>query len=541
MTMSDTDQQNAPTAAPATPGQPPTPTLARGNREKYLKPSRRSALGDHLAFAVSDEAVQVALCSHLAGKRRLIDVRKVYIPRDLTATEHRSKFVTGVVDDLYHELGGRWKTTSLTVGGTETAFRNLVLPDLSRTAFSQALWFEAKRQLPFPINDCHFDFRRVAIINDDAGRKVRTALIAATKRLIAEQIAPFQSLHIELDAIYHTQDVIGRLLPGMSDYEPDKHYCIINIERMRSEIAYYVGSELEFSHVISLGSSFLANRRDDTVFDYFTETLTNELQNSLDFYSGQFANRFSNQVFIYGDLSYSDELISRLSSRFEFTFQRFPVETLNLFEFDAETIQPSLSVCLPVVATAVNNASLPSLLPAEIRADHRSKRIDRWSLGAVALLAAVIGFIWVTGISSVSRHNAQLASVKAEIEQFRNSSLYATYDSLKQQMIADQNYLAKIKPSPSYLSVMLKELSTLTPDEVQLSDFAVAKEQPDRNGRVVGVVRSSTTPPEIILAEYVERLHRSPVFSQVTVDSYQKRKGTGLFELVFQISFVGRV
>lgn len=58
---------------------------------------------------------------------------------------------------------------------------------------------------------------------------------------------------------------------------------------------------------------------------------------------------------------------------------------------------------------------------------------------------------------------------------------------------------------------------------------------------MAGVVHSSHTPPEVILAEFVERLHRSPVFTQVTVDGSQKKKAGDGFDLVFQVSFVGNV
>lgn len=512
-----------------------------GAQQRVFRTSRRITIGNHLAFALSEDSIQVALCSHLGNRRKLLDVRKLYIPRELTSGDHRSQFVAGVIDDLYHELGGRWKTVSLTVGGGETAFRSLLVPAIAGRALSAAVGFEARKQIPFPIAECYYDFRKVAATTDGSTPKFRVGVVAATRRLIAEHLAPFQSLSIRVDAVYLAQDVIGRLLVGLPEYRPDRHHCLINIERLKTEIAYYRGSELEFAHIISLGSQFLANRRDDTVFEYFTESLANELQNSLDYYSGQYANRFDNQVFVYGDLSYTDDLIDRLSARFEFNFSRFPVESLRLFDYDKEEMLPSLCVCLPVVAAATNNAVLPSLLPPELKADQQARRIDRWVVCGVTMLAILLLISWLSGYRSVADRQSKLAGLKAEIEQFRTSALYVTYDSLKQQMTLDKEYLTRIKPAPSFLSAALKEISTLTQDEIRLFDFSIAKEQPDKNGRLAGVVRSSSTPPEMILAEFVERLHRSPLFSQVTVDGYQKKPVNGLFELYFQISLVGKV
>jgi Tfp pilus assembly PilM family ATPase len=510
-------------------------------KERYLRPAHLMILCNHLAFSVSVDSVQVALYSHFLNRRRLLDVRKIYIPRDLADGDQRDQFVTGVIDDLYHRLGGRWKSVSLTVGGPETAFRRLMMPRVKPHALAQAIGFEAKRQIPFPIGDCHYDFRPVAEIVDDSGSRLKVAVIAATRRLVAEQLAPFQSLNISVEAVHLSADVIGRLLVGLPDFEPDRNYCLVNIERTCSEIAYYRGTELEFSHVISLGSQFLANRRDETVFDYFTESLANELQNSLDFYSGQNTTRFANQVYIYGDLSYSEDLINRLSNRFEFGFLRFPVESLRVFHHGGEDIQSSLSVCLPVVAAAVNGLALPNLLPVEMKAKRRKRTVDRWAIGAVAMLACFLTALWLAGYGSVSNQKAELAGLQSEIEQFRTSALYTAYDSLKQQMAFNQGYLSKVKTTPSFLSIALKELSTLTPDEVRLYDFVVVKNQPDKNGRIAGVVRTVSSPPDLLLAEFVERLRRSPVFSQVTVDGYQKKTTSGVSELYFQITMVGQV
>jgi Tfp pilus assembly PilM family ATPase len=508
-------------------------------RERMFAPTRRILVGRTLAFSVTPESVQAALCAHLNKHRRLLDVRKVYIPRDLTTPEQRSQFVNGILSDLYFELAGRTTTVALTIEGSETAFRSIQLPDLSNKAFSQALWFEAKRQLPFPINECYFDSRRVIAIEGDTGRRIKVSLLGATRRLVAEQLAPLQALHIPVDVVYHAQDVIGRLLAGLPGFGVDRNYCLVNVERSRTEIAYYRGCELEFSHVISLGSNFLSNRRHDTVYEYFAETLINEIQNSLDYYSGQYTAALSNQVYLYGDLAYSDDLVDRLAPRFEFSVRRFPVEELQLFQVADETVRSTMAVCLPAVAAAVNNVRLANLLPPGNKAVVASRRIDRLIYAGIALLVCFLGIASIGRYHQTTGHRARLETVTAELEQFHSSALFATYDSLKQQMASDQAYLSGMKPSPSHLSSLLKELSNLTPEEVRLFDLGLTKDQPDRNGHMAGVVHSSGTPPEIILAEFVERLHRSPAFSQVTVDGSQKRKAVDGFDLAFQISFVG--
>lgn len=511
------------------------------HRERVIEPARHILIGRALAFTVTSESVQAAVCTHVGSRRRIIDVRKVYIPQTLATSEHRFQFISGVIDDLYRELGSRTTTVSLTIEGPETAFRSVQLPALRGKSFSQALWFEAKRQLPFPINECYFDSRRVIAAEVNSSRRIKVSLLGATHRLVAEQLAPFQALQIPVHTVYHTPDVIGRLLAGLPGFAPDRNYCLVSVQKSRTEIAYYRGCELEFSHVVSLGSNFLSHRRDDTVYEYFAETLINEIQNSLDYYSGQTTSAFSNQVYLYGDLAYTDELVNRLTPRFEFNVRRFPAEDLPLFQIANEAVSSTMAVCLPAVAAAVNNVKLANLLPPEHKAAIDSRRFDRWMYAGLALLICFLGVVALEGNRRTANHQAKLEAVTAEVDQFRNSALFATYDSLKQEMARNEAYLSRLKPSPSYTSSLLKELSHLTPAEVRLFDLGLAREQTDRNGHLAGVVHSSGTPPEIILAEFVERLRHSPAFSLITVDGSQKRKAGDGFDLVFQMTFMGAI
>ncbi|MBI5267384.1 MAG: hypothetical protein HY851_09160 [candidate division Zixibacteria bacterium] len=531
---------DTPTRLARTPGE--TERQSRrgpANRERMIKPSRHILIGRTLGFTVTSESVEAAVCFHFGNRRRILDARKVYIPQTLTTSEQRSHFVSGVLDDMYCDMGSRTTTVSLTIEGPETAFRSIQLPALRGKSFSQALWYEAKRQLPFPINDCYYDSRRIMATDVNSSPRIMVSLWGATHRLVAKQLAPFQALRIPVHAIYHTPDVIGRLLVGLPGFAPDHNYCLVNVQKSRTEIAYYRGCELEFSHVVSLGSHFLSNRRDDTVYEYFAETLINEIQNSLDYYSGQSTSAFSNQVYLYGDLAYSDELVNRLNPRFEFSVRRFPAEELPLFQLANETIRSTVAVSLPAVAAAVNNVRLANLLPPEHKAVMVARRLDRRIFAGLGLLICLLGVVTFERYHVTAGQRIKLEAITAEVDQFRNSDLFVTYDSVKQQMAMDKAYLSRLTPSPSHASSLLKELSNLTPPEVRLFDLGLAREQTDRNGHLAGVVHSSATPPEVILAEFVERLRHSPAFSLITVDGSQKRKAGDGFDLVFQISFMG--
>jgi hypothetical protein len=513
----------------------------KATSSRYIRPARKLPFGNQLAYSVSNDSVAAAHCVQLPGCRKLAAVRKEYLPRNAASPEMRKQQITGIIEEMYHQMGGRWKSVALTIGGSETAYRRLQIPRLGKRELKSAIPIEIKRQIPFPVADACFDYRPIAEVSVGTESQFKIAVTAATRHLVDQHLEPFNTLGITVDAIYLATDVVGRLLEGLPQFDPDANYCLVNIERTHSEISYYRGTELEFSHVISLGSQFLANRRDDTVFAYFTESLIGELQNSVDFYSGQFAARFSNEVYIYGDLSYTDELIDRLNNHVEFAFHRFPTELIHTVQFRTEDVRLTAPVCLPAVAAAVNNLAIPNLLPEAQKRTSASRRVDRWAMMSVGSMVIFLLGTWVASRSSIADSESRLAAMNGEIDQFRSSSLYVSYDSLKQQMAFDQAYLNKSKASPSFVSSGLKELSILAPAEVRLYDYAVTAAAPDKNGRLAGIVKSASTPPEVILAEFVERLRQSPVFRHVTVDSYQKKIESGVATLLFQISMTERI
>ena len=322
--------------------------------ETLIPPAKLNRWGRHLSFAVDQSGLQMAASDSTLRSTRILDIRKSYFPAASDAELARTAFVTRTVDEYISKFGGRRSTISLSVTGGETAFRTFSMPALKGNSFGSAVGFEAKKQLPFPVGDCLFDFRPIYRTHTENHDGIRVALLAATKRLVGEHLAAFEQLGREVHQVFHAQDIIGSLLTRLPDFSEDHHYTLVNVERTRTEIAYYRGSNLEFYHLCSVGSSFLANRNDLTIFEYFAESLAGEIQNSLDYYSGQYTGQFNTRIYIYGDLAYTDELIDLLHDHFGYEFRRFPTEELARELGSPIEHAGSLAVCLPVLAASLN-------------------------------------------------------------------------------------------------------------------------------------------------------------------------------------------
>ena len=514
-------------------------TTALSPRLHHISPRMTYRVGHHLSFSIDNDAVQLAAASKFGPRSRLLDIRKVYIPSELSSTEERLDYVTNTISDYVNEFGGRWQTLSLAVSGTETAFRTFLMPWLSKKELSLAVRHKAGKQIPFPIDDCEYDYRRIQKISDGDCQQAEIAIVAATRRLVNDALIPFDRLGLDVSHVYHSQDVIGRLLPALDGFREKNGYALINIGRHATEISYYRGSQLEFFHVSTVGSSLLANRSDPTTFEYFGELLASEIQNSLDYYTGRFSTQFTSQILVYGDLSYTEELIELLRDRFGFAFRRFPAEELHLSGGIDPRFQDSLSVCLPVLASTMCNAELANLLPKNRQLSRKIHRVDRTAFISLAMLLVFLSLGWYVERSHVDRANAQLAHLTQNVEDIRNSSAFHIYNVLKQQIAIDQSYLNSIKETPSFLGLNLKELTRLTPASIRLYSLRYDIKQPERNFDISGVVTHSRIPPEVILAEYVENLKSSPFYENVAVTRHSKRRVGRNSELEFGISARG--
>ena len=531
--MASTETQTKPdkTAAAA--------AIAETPGTKRLRARTQSRIGRHLAFTIGDDSLQMAAAMHLGPRIRLLDATKRYFSAtDLTSPERREQILRQEIRQYVSEYGGRRPSISLTMTGPETALRTITLPKLRKREFEAALSFELSRQLPFAPEDCWVDYRITEIVRRGADQQLRAAVLAATRVAVQQCLTPFEQTGIDVNRVYHTQDVIGHLLPLLSDFKEDRDYMLVDVHHRRTEISYYHGNCLQFYHVSSLGSSFLANRTNPTVFEYFAESLATELQNSLDYYGGQFASQSAQEIYIYGDLSYTDELIALLTERMGFTFRRFPTERLGLGNNREAPVEKNLAVCLPAVAAAVNRTRIADLLPTPLKTREKLRDLNRVGIAAIVLLAIVLVLHWLATMTQVGSARTELLELQGQIGMFQTSEMFATYSKIKTRVAADRAYLESTREKPSLLGLNLKELSHLVPGPVRLYSLEY-NESTDRNMLLSGVISTKETPPEVILAEMVENLAASPFYENVQVDRHVKRLKDGRAHLDFSLSMRG--
>jgi Tfp pilus assembly PilM family ATPase len=517
------------------------PVTSAPDRPKVerIRPTRDYSIGRRLAFTIDEDSIQMAAARHIGPQIKLLDVSKSYFTAGSVGDDNYLDFLRHTIVDYMKQFGGHRPVVSLTLTGPQTALRTVRIPKVKGSDLDAALRFEAKRQVPFPVDDCWTDHRVTEEIVNKGQHHLKASILAATKVAVSELLAPFEELGLTVASLYHTQDVIGQLLAPLPGFDPHKQYTLIDIHRRSTEISYYCGSDLEFYHVSSLGSSFLANRSDPTVFEYFAESLATEIQNSLDYYGGQFQASRVQDIYIYGDLSYTDDLISMLGERFGFNFRRFPIEHLKFVKNQNLLFHDNVAVCLPAVAAATNNYKIANLLPTALKQKQARRKADRVGIACMIFLAFLFASHWLASVAALRSGEEHLAELERQSTEFQASEMFATYNNLKRRLAANQLFINKAQETPSYFGLNLKELSKLVPQGVRLYDLGFVADAPDRNYLLSGLITTQETPPEIVLAELVENLSASPFYDDVTIERHIKRHKPEGFVIDFNLSMTG--
>lgn len=489
-----------------------------------------------ISLVIDPDSVQMATVQRIGFFSRLLDVTKIYIPASIKDEEVGRNFITNKINEYVKKYGRPFTRYILGAGGQETIFRMLTLPYMPKRELYKAILWEGNKRIPFDLNHSCFGYHTSVKISNDGNKTISVSLIAVLRQEIDRILELVAPLNIKIDAIYLNQEAIGYLLPNISDYSAKKTYALVDIGKNSTEISYYRGMHLEFSHTSAIGTESLSGGADvGKTYEQFTEKLQSEIQNSLDFYAGQFSQTFSDKLFIYGDFSYSDDLIAKLSHNLGLEFKRFPMDSWKNSKKIKSELLDSIPPVLSSVALALSDYGLIDFLPPETKEERATTRFYRFAAPALIVLAAALTGQWSSMKYENNIEKFKLHKAQNQIEQFKSSKSYLLYSQIKQKMSHDKAFLDGLKSNPTFLNLNLKELSRITPEQIKLDmyDLSTNAQKPELS--LIGRTISNDPPPEIILAEFIARLENSPFFEKVEIKKYSKQYKNNWFVLDFQI------
>ncbi len=501
-------------------------------------------LGKEIVFQIDEQSLQYCITKRNISSTKIIDFGKIYRPRTGATLSDHSDFLS---EELQH-ITKQHKTSNarfgLSIPSSDIAVRSIRIPKMSRSEERNAVYFEGDKSVPFALADAYWAYRRCKQFTTDVSCDITITLMALLKTNLDDTLRFFESNSITFDFICQDTEALGLSLGLLPEFTEERSFGLLNIRPARTDVSLYAGSCLQFLHHGGIGSLALGQSlhlgSDTSSFmpqalNNFAEGLENTIQQALDYYGAHYGIDDLDTFYIYGDFSYSAELIDIMSQRFGVTFKRFPIEVFDKYPLANAELKEIIPVALPVVAVATSPYELSDFTPASVHHQRGHKTFVRHSLSAAALVMLTMGLSWTSLWLKNKNAISRLESASKTVSRFENSTAYAGYRILKEELLRQERMIDELEHKNSEHYLALKDIAALTPSTIQLDYLQYFPKESGRTTTLSGIVVSRLVAPEIILAEFVTRLGGSPLFTNVQLKSHSKSIDGGTRKVAFSL------
>lgn len=458
--------------------------------------------------------------------------------------------ITEAIQKVLHESGIKAKEVACALSPEEVTVRYFNMPRLPKKEWAQGVRFEAKKYLPFNLEEINSDFK---VIQTRAAKQMEVVFAAAKKEAVLRYTSLLQDAGLKASVVEPAPFSLMRLFHLTKEVEKEKTTAIVDIDMEGATISIVKDRVLYLARNISLAKS--PGEPQKPVF----ENLLGELSLSSDYYKKQFHGQTIDKVILCGEGSFEgwDELLEKeLSLPVTVGDWRKGVGRANKVD---PNISPKLAVACGVALRKLVKPKVGlSLLPGK-RAE--AAPLPREAVRRAAIAEVVVGgllllVIYFGMFTQMARVKGELAEVVAArplvktelvVDKMLSRDLEAARGELEHQL----SMLRVSIKERVYWTTKLNELARLLPKGVWLSRLTFDEKLDELRRKIVrslvieGGAFSKDKSEEMELVERVAaRLKEDRLFfkgfGELKISSIEK--GTrGEFEVTnFRLSCSGR-
>jgi type IV pilus assembly protein PilM len=496
-------------------------------------------------------------------------------------------FVSEAIKALFREVGLKPGKVNLTVSDPSIHIQRITLPSMPKSELREAVRWEMKSHLPFPIESAQIDFITLGESPDRDPKKLDLIVAACPKQLIDRALAIAEAAGLNPVHLTVGPFALWNLMLSLENFEKDKVIGLIDLGAEKTGIYLFQDGSLQFSREVTPGGMDLtraimegmdSDEEHHLLYDraekikhemgipskvfyekngdpssnrskipYLVrpvlERLLAEIVRSFDYYRNQFHLERIDRLFLTGGGANTKNIATHLSETL-----RLPVERLNPFDkilSDAKKIEVQLLETRGADFAIAVGIALPDrkrieLLPA--KEPYWSKaRMERWipRLAAAITLLAFIWFIW--------NMSAQITTLKKERDE--RMAKVKTLEMLQARLTLLKEKENKMKtdlslfPSSTIVPVpfrkALTRVSEIVPDNVTVALLSIqsdrissgkkpSKEESPENAayelQIKGIAFGTDNHCLTALARMIEGLEKSSLFKNAKLVSADENK-----------------
>jgi type IV pilus assembly protein PilM len=516
----------------------------------------------YIGLDIGSNGIKYVILSH-SGKKILLEDYGIYPYRYGETTEEKIKEeMTNTLKSVINKDRKRSYHIISSVFGQKVAIKSVTLPKVAKNELRDALIWNVKKDLPFPIENSLVDFKVLGEVSEKGIPKLNAIIALADQEIIrnhldilkSADIIPYRAVIVPL-AIYNTFYFYTQKV-GLKDG------VIIDIGASNTYIIFLGDGNLQFAREIGIGGEDITKAligttstnegvvkidrdyaeklkkdvdfREENVLASFETGLSNsqlsmmikpvieriviQIQRTFDYYRSKFPSGEPEKVYLSGGTANLKNFPKFLSDNLG-----KEVIVLNPLEFVkiASNIEnkDNLKVAAPFLVTAFGNAVDEkrglNLLPPEIKIIPLivlQKKI--FKLALVFVMIILVGYSLI-----VSNGKSNFEKRLNEINLYSKNAypILSDFDKLRKQKSTVENdknnfmsQLSGITEEVNIVAIM-KILSSVTPEYVTLNDINISS----KSVVISGYINNPNYNSEMFVADFNLRLEETNFFSKV--------------------------
>ncbi len=350
---------------------------------------------------------------------------------DKKSSEHDS--VTVAVKEGFDKLKSKPNAIQTVLASSDVMIRYFDMPFLPKTEQSQAVRFEAKKYVPFKLEEITSDFKILTEAKDK--KSMGVFFIAATKAHINSHVAKLKNTGTTITGIDIIPFALWRVLSLHKKVSSKDRLVILYVDNDRESVSI---------HIMESGIPFMSRdfkiAADDK--DAVLEKIVSELRVSIDYYTRQKKNQGVSKIITCGEM-----LFPSLGA---YIADELKITTDNLYDFNkvrnANKVSPSAIAAFGSALEGLGKTDY-SVNFSPFSAAIKHKKV--YNLIAIEVIAATVIVILFFLFNSflIKSTVAELKAIKKQADSFPvNTSLFSLKKLLerKESTLKDALFLSRV-------------------------------------------------------------------------------------------------
>lgn len=416
--------------------------------------------------------------------------------------------------------------------GKDVLIRYFQMPKIPKAEWKTAIKFEAKKYIPFKMEDLMWDFQIVSPKRKDA--KMDVTFVAVKKELAQNHLALLTRAGLKPVALEPAPFSLVRLFVLGKQLAKNKPTAIIDVDYGIADINILKDKICYLTRDVSLPLE------EETIFEH----LLNELRMSLDYYEKLFLTEVIGKILLCGEVELKD-WDKTLAQELKVPVEKVSLEKVVKFRGPTPPLSSTVAIGLALrsftkAVTGVNLYEVSEAKAKPLAAKELftfTPEIRRAAFIATGISCASLLLLHLAMFRQVAQERKELKEVIAlrpEINLSMDLSSYADMKAARERIEEQLTVLDKVINQRIFLTAKFNELSAAIPENAWLTDLTfsddLSRDNKIKRSLTIKGVAYHQDPGQVIgiITKLVSKLKDNRDFSQgfteVKLDSMASTK-----------------